>query len=332
MLGGLIKDIFKWLYYFPFRLLVRNIPFGWTYLLGKYAGMIFYYAASSKRRALEAELERISGRSGADRTFIIKKTFINKVRTEFESLFYPDLNKGNIGRLVECEGLSNLDTALKKGKGAMLLFGHFGANQMVMPAIGYRGYSMCQMSAPPTVWEDKMPDRKFSRISRRGLEIRWKNELSLPVKHINVFGSVKEAFMCLKRNEVLGIAMDGGGGKKHVTTDFCGRKALFATGAIEIAMKTDCAVLPAFVIRRPNGTNLLIIEPEMPIRPDGKSQAAIEENISFFAKRLEEYVYKYPCHYIDFLALRSFTERNGESPFILDDTAEHEREIGASVK
>lgn len=324
MVKEVIKDIFRWLYFFPFRFIVGSIPFKWTYVLGKYAGIISYYVPSGKRRALEDELDKIFPDIGrGDRALEVKKSFINKMQTEFESLFYPDLNKGNIEGLVGCEGIPNLDKALKDGKGVMLLFAHFGANQMVMPAIGYRGYTMSQMSAPSTVWEEKMPNRKFSRIAKLGLEIRWKHEQSLPVKHINIFGSMKEAFLCLKRNEILGIAMDGGGGDKRVSVDFLGKRAFFATGAIGVAMRTNCAVLPTFMIRNSDGTNRMIIEPQMKMKSLDESPAAIEENTAAFVKRLEEYVRRYPCHYLNFLALRTYMEMQGDLPFMVNKNLEN---------
>ncbi len=83
---------------------------------------------------------------------------------------------------------------------------------MVMPAIGYYGYPMGQLSAPATVWTDVMPNRRFSAMEMRAMHIRWKQELSLPVEHINIFGSLKRAFVCLKKNHVLGVAIDGGWG------------------------------------------------------------------------------------------------------------------------
>ncbi|MEK7774187.1 MAG: lysophospholipid acyltransferase family protein, partial [Deltaproteobacteria bacterium] len=177
--------------------------------------------------------------------------------------------------------------------------------------IGYRGYSMSQVSAPPTVWGEKLPGKKGA-MWKRGLEIRWKHELSLPVKHINVFGTMKEVFLCLKRNEVLGIAMDGGGGKKRVATDFLGRRAFFSTGAMEIAERTRCAVLPTFIVRGGGGGHRLIIEPPMEI---STGEDSVERNTAAFVRRLDEYVRRHPCHYLGFLAFRRFMEENGDEPF-----------------
>ena len=237
-------------------------------------------------------------------------------QNELEMFLYAKLNSSLIKNMVVCEGLSYINESLKQGKGVMLLFAHFGANQMIMPAIGYRGYKMSQMSAPPTVWVEKLHDKKFSPMGKRALDIRWEQELSLPVTHINIFSSLKEVFACLKRNEILGIAIDGGGGKSRVAVNFLGGKALFSTGAIEIAMRTGCVVLPIFMIKGRDGRHRMIIETPLEIIKE-RHEDAVEKNVTVFVKRLEEYVVRYPCHYLNFLALRSFMEGVDGLPFLI---------------
>jgi KDO2-lipid IV(A) lauroyltransferase len=207
----------------------------------------------------------------------------------------------------------------------MLLFAHFGANQMVMPAVGYRGYKMSQLSAPATVWT-KILGKEQNLIERKTMEIKWRCELSLPVRHINIFGSLKEAFLCLRRNEILGVAIDGGGGKERAAVEFLGKTALFSTGSAEIALRTGCNVLPTFVIRNSKGYNTMIIEKPIPhpgSKPDTKidrrdRERAIAELIRAFVERLEPYVLRYPCHYLDFLSLRTFMAGLGDPEFFVE--------------
>ncbi len=314
----LLKDVFIWFYWYPFRVLVQMLPLKAVYFIGDIGG-VFLYGISKKRRELLRRVIPLVIKDDKPDPRIFKTVAKRALRlfckNEMELFLYPKLNSSGIKNMIRLEGSNYLEHALKKGKGVMLFFAHFGANQMVMPSIGYRGYKMNQMSAPSTVWKEKLPNKKFTRMSEKGLELRWTFELSLPVKHINIFGSMKKAFMCLKRNEVLGIAMDGGGGSKRVPVDFLGKKALFSTGAIEIAMRTGCGVLPTFIVRGKGGRQTMIIEPPLSIMTGCDN--AVEFNTSAFVKRLEEYIYRYPCHYLNFLALRTFMEEQGDSPFFV---------------
>lgn len=310
----MLKDILHWLYWYPFRFFIQAIPVSYLYGMGRIGGIVLSHLLTRKRRLFEEELNKIPTRSFSK---VTQKAFVEVLRSELEVLIFPKLNPENIESIVKVSGLETLDKALTQGRGVMLLFAHFGANQMIMPAIGHRGYKMSQLSAPPMVWVEKLPGKKFTPMGRKALELRWLQELSLPVRHINIFGSLKDAFLCLKRNEILGIAIDGGGGKDRVEVGFLGRKALFSTGAIEIAMRTGCVVLPVFMVRDKEGFNTMRIEKPLQLAAGRDSSAAVTENIGLFVRRLEEYVLKYPDQYLNFIALRQFMAELGDTPFFI---------------
>ena len=311
------KDIGLWLYWYPFRHLIMRLPPGAAYPLGRLAGRLLYALAGGRRRRLEEALPLVSATDDPRRRReIVRSAFILLCQTELEVLRYPRLNPATMATLVACRGLDLLDAALAGGKGVLLMFAHFGANQMIMPALGHRGYRMCQLSAPPTVWANLLPGKQFSALGKKALEIRWRHEQSLPVKHINVFGSLKEAFRCLERNEILGVAVDGGGGKTRVAVDFLGRTALLSTGAMEIAQRVGCPVLPAFMIRDSRGRQTLIVEPPLALDAGGGQEAA-RRNLARFMERFEPYVVQYPEHYLNFVGLRQFMAERGDTPLFL---------------
>lgn len=311
-----VKDILLRLYWHPFKRVIQKMPVSHVYFAGRSLGAFIYQAARDKRRRLEQELALIPSRKTGDDEDrkAVQEAFTILMCNEIEVLLFPVLSKDNISSYVICSGLANLDQALSCGKGAMLLFAHFGANQMIMPAIGYRGYKMSQLSAPATVWKEKMPDRRFSKAEEHAMKERRRHEESLPVQHINIFGSVKEAFLCLKRNEILGLAIDGGGGGERIPVRFLGREALFSIGAADIASRTGCAILPTFMVRNKNGRNTLIIEASFHADQGGNINAMRTRTTQRFAQRLEEYVIQYPSHYINFLALRHLMAQKGDTP------------------
>lgn len=315
------KDILRWLYWYPFRLFIQVFPPGVVYFIGRCAGNILYSLARRRKKLIEGVLPFVINKNTGvqKQKEVIKRAFIISCQNELEVLLYPRLTPSIAQSLVKCEGLEYLNEALEKRKGVILLFAHFGANQMIMPAIGYRGYKMNQISAPATVWKEKLPNKKFTPMGEKALEIRWKHERSLPVKHINVFGSFKDAFLCLKRNEIIGIAIDGGGGKDRIDVDFLGRKALFSIGAIKIAMRTGCTVLPTFMVRDKKGYNIMIIEPPLKIIKGENEIDTIQKNLAYFVKLLEWYVLRYPYNYLNFLALRQFMSEKGDIPFFITE-------------
>lgn len=311
-----LGDVSKWLYWYPVRHVVMRLPPGAVFRLGRLAGSVLCAIASGRRRHFQEVLPLVCGTADRKRQGeIIREAFVMLCQSEFEMLRYPVLNPAVIEATVACKGLEHLDASLAGGKGAMLMFAHFGSNQMIMPALGYRRYAMSQLSAPSSKWLEVVPDRKYSAIEKKGFEIREANEKSLPVKHINVFGSLKEAFASIKRNEILGVAIDGGGGKTRVTIPFLGKKALFSTGAMEIALRTGCPVHPTFIIRSRQGPQTLIVEPALDTGTPGDPDAT-RRAMTLFVERLERYVYTYPEHYVNYLALRHYMAAQGDTPFL----------------
>lgn len=313
------KDMLLWSYWYPFRRLIQGLAPSRAYCIAGMMGNLLYCLAANKRKSFENELYDIVGRTLdlLQTRMIVRRAFIHWCRSEVEMLLYSKMNPTNIAMFVEILGSEHLDRALSAGKGVMLLFSHFGANQMIMPAMGHNGYVMSQLSAPATVWTEMLSGRKFSRMENRALEMRWRQESFLPVTHINIFGSLKAAFTCLKKNEILGVAIDGGGGQKRVMVDFLGKHALFSTGAMEIAARTNCKVLPTFMVRSIQGQSRMIIEAPMEIRHTDRDDF-VGVHTQAFATRLESYVRKYPCHYLQFLSLRTFMESVDGIPFLME--------------
>jgi len=314
-----MKDLILWVYWNPFKLFIQKMAPGHVYMIARALAVLLYHFFPEKGRRLSQEANFILRSEGnsPDNKRVVQDAFRVFMYNELEVLLFPVLNENNILSFVTCFGLENLDNALSQKKGAMLLFAHFGANQMVMPAIGYRGYKICQLSAPATVWKEVIPDRKCSRMEVRAMQRRWEHELSLPVTHINIFGSLRKAFLCLKQNHVLGVAIDGGWGKERTVISFLGKEALFPLGSVDIARRTGCPVLPTFMLRDKSGVNRMIIEPPLRMDESGAADKVILKAVQDFVNRLEMYVNNYPSHYVNFLALRRFMASKGDIPLFL---------------
>lgn len=302
MIRRLAKDVLIWFLWCPVRHVVSIMPLFLIHSFGRILGRISFTLSRGKRRLMVEELGRIAGEGGEDLR-IVREAFVLHIMNELEVFLYPRLNRKVVERMTGIEGIGNLDAALEKGSGAILLIAHFGQNQMIMPAFGYRGYRMNQISASPVVWKDIMGEAATPMMAR-SFEIRWRLESSLPVRYIDVFEFLRPAFRCLKRNEVLGLAIDGGGGRRKVPFDFLGRKALFSLEPVALAMKTGAAVLPTFVLRERGGRHRIVVHEPMRLRDSGDKEADLRANTQAFIDILDGYVRRYPEHYINFIVFR----------------------------
>nr|WP_249115111.1 lysophospholipid acyltransferase family protein [Desulfolutivibrio sulfodismutans] len=320
----LIKDLLFWLLWNPARWTLLRLPLPVVLTGGRVLGSVLALAPTGARAAMERAAKAVLGPDAPCQEIrtAARRGIFNLVMNETEALLFPRMTPQSLPRFIGIEGLERLDEAVAQGRGVVLLVAHFGANQMVMAAIGHSGRRICQISAPAMVLDEKMPGRR-SHLFRAALATRWTHEQSLPVTHINVFGPLTNALHCLRTGGILAVAVDGGHGANPTPAPFLGRTARFNTGALELAVHTGSPVLPVFVIRGRNGRNTLVIGP--PLICDGPEdmprKAAAEAALGAYVPVLERYVRQHPDHYLRFLAFRELMAAAGEEPFFAPEPA-----------
>jgi len=308
----LVKDLGGLFLYYPGQALMGKVPRAGLRATARVgAGVVRRLGHDDMRD----ELRRIYAGREMPRSedSILADAYRLTMFNELEVLRYPDLDPRTIGDTCVVEGREHLDAARAQGKGAIVLIGHFGANQMIMPALGHMGYPMNQLSAPPPVWAEILRETRTTPLWRKILARRWELEKRLPVTHINVFRFLRPAFECLGRNEVLGLAFDGGGGKKWVEVDFLGRRANLSVQPAQIWKKTGAALLPTYVIRAPGeARHRVVITEALPW------QGTVERSLQAFVDRFQAWVWQHPEQYLHFLAMRRRVRATDVIPLFQD--------------
>ena len=316
----LLKDLGGLALYYPGVYLAERTP---RRLLGPLAslGGDLVRAATADPAVAEDELRRLFGdqplpRPAAD---LLRAAYRAALFHELEVLRYGALGPHNIHEVCQIEGRPHLDAALARGKGVILLIGHYGANQLIMPALGHQGYPMNQLSAPPTVWADILRETRTTPLWEKVLARRWALEQRLPVRHINVFQFLRPAFDCLRRNEILGLAFDGGGGTSATPVRFLARTAHVSVQPAHLWKKTGATLLPAVVYRPPGAArHTLSIEEPLPYTPRADKQDEQQANMQAIVDRFAPHVAARPDHYLQFLLLRRRVRATDERPFFTD--------------
>jgi KDO2-lipid IV(A) lauroyltransferase len=318
-----IKDLLIWIWWHPFKALLQRLPVRAAYGAGRAIARTTALLPLPLARDMERAAIPALG-AGADpalRRTAAREGMFCFLMNEIETLLFPCLDAEDMDFAAPVKGLALLDQALADGKGTILLLSHFGANQMVMPALGFRGYRLNQVSAPATTLNDRLPEDRPGWV-RRTRVLRWEHERTLPVTHINGLGNLAAALDCLRRGEVLAIAGDGGHSSAPVRVPFLGREAHFPAGAMLLARRTGSPVLPVFVLREASGRNIVIIEPPLETlhTPAPSKEAAAEAGVREFAARLEQRVRAHPGHYLRHLAFREHMAQVDAVPFWADGT------------
>jgi KDO2-lipid IV(A) lauroyltransferase len=294
----LVKDLGGLALYYPGQALINRVPRATLDGIARVGGDVVRRLGDAEMRD---ELRRIYAGRALPRPEdeILRDAYRLTLFNELEVLRYPYLDRTTIAATCVVEGREHLDRARQAGKGAIVMIAHFGANQMIMPALGHVGYPMSQLSAPPPVWAEILRESRTTPLWERVLERRWALEKRLPVQHINVFRFLRPAFECLARNEVLGLAFDGGGGRKWVTVDFLARRANLSLQPAQIWKKSGAVLLPTFVVRRPGEALHRVVIGE-PLDWQGTPQASLQA----LAALVERQVWAMPEQYLHFLQMR----------------------------
>jgi len=180
---------------------------------------------------------------------------------------------------VYLEGKENLDGALRKGKGVILVSAHLGNFPLMLAKLSLEGYKVGGIMRP---MRNQLVEKVFNE---KRVKLNIKTIYSIP-RNTCVYNSISS----LRDNELLFIPLDQNFGTGGVFVDFFGRKAATATGPVVLARRTGAAILPCFIIRQKDDTHRVIFEQPLLLEEKETEQASIVHNIQKITAIIESYI------------------------------------------
>lgn len=161
------------------------------------------------------------------------------------------VTRAEVDRMVQVEHPEHLDGAWGCGRGLIVVTAHLGNWELggaVLHALGYPVNAVV------------LPDR-MARLERLLDEQREQRGVRvLPLGH-----SALSLVKCLKRGELVALLADRDFTRHHAVMEFFGSPVRLPVGAAWLAERTGAPILPAFLLRREDGTFQLRLHP--PIHP-----------------------------------------------------------------
>jgi KDO2-lipid IV(A) lauroyltransferase len=280
---------------------------GWVSLpgLAEFAARCIAFAAdklsrTKRRRAEENLSQAFEGEwDEHERRRIIHEAFYTFWRDAFWWL--PHGGESARVKGVRILGTEHLESALRKGKGVILLGSNsFGGRALAQRILHQMGLSVHQVHSEDhlggfanhggsTTWlRGHIVRRFFEDCEKRlGAEILYLTTDSLS------FGRV--LLRRLKQNSIICISGDGKIGQKLIPLRFLGQVDVFPTGVFSLARLSGAAVLPLFCIPESDGTIRLIIE--SPVLTEENGAGSSEKVVARYVGLLESYIRKHPDKY-----------------------------------
>ncbi len=246
--------------------------------------MLGYILVRKKRKIA---LESLTIAFGQEKTQeqikeIAKECFVYMAKSGVEIIYLLD-NLRFLKERVQIIGRDNLDAALAKGKGIVLISAHFGNFPIMLAHLGREGYKVSAIMRP--MRNERIEKLFVSKRSRFNIKTIY----SQPRK-----ACIETTIKTLRNNELIFVLLDQNFGTGGVFVDFFGKKAATAIGPLVLARRTDAAIVPCFIIRQKDDTHKIIIEPELLLEEKADYQETLVFNIQRLTNIIEEYVRRYP--------------------------------------
>lgn len=264
--------------------LARTFP-RWTYgFSDRLALLCFGIFAGFRRRsmrnieiALGATLDR------AAITKIARRSLQNFFRASVEAASFIRARDEEYCARIGVEGLDNLRAALAKQKGALVLSAHLGNFFLAGSRLAVAGF-------PTYVLVNQPRDGRFAQLmDDYRLQVRQNTIHARPRRQ-----ALQELSRVLRDNQVAMIIADEYRREHGIAVPLFGRIVNARRGPVTLALRTGAAIVPACVIRQPDNSLKLVIEPELELERSGRGKAEIRENAIRLTQWLERTVRQYP--------------------------------------
>jgi len=310
----LIAEVGLWFIWVPFRRILCHLPLQLNYFIAHLFSRLAYLVLKRRREIVMEEITNLFGERIGEKEIqkIVKKSFDIFCKRQVENFLLGDLTKDKMDEMLSVEGIDNLEVALQKEKGVILLLSHFGSFLLPLPFLGNKEYNVIQVVGKPLVEGRDPIHKKLFERKKRELD-------KLPVQFIVTDRYLGPIIRTLKNNGIVVIAFDGRTGNKWIPVRLFNRTAQFSPGPFNLAIKTGATILPTFVVRERNNKHKIIFEPAMKLEVTDDKEETLKINTIKYAKIFERYILKYPCHFAMILySIRNEAEKGLNRPLFVN--------------
>jgi Kdo2-lipid IVA lauroyltransferase/acyltransferase len=275
-----ITTLFKVVSFFTYFL-----PLNFSLFFGRRLGDLVYLIDRKHRAIAYANIRRTVGdkldwRSCAR---ITRKSYQAFCQNLIEMPIIPRINKQYLQKYIQIEHKEYGYQAFDRGKGVIFLIVHEGNWEL----------SNIIMANLDVAFVLFVRDQGFPRLNA----LLNKYRLAQGAKIMHKDASLRQLIEVLKSNQSVGMTTDQGG-KIGLGVDFFGKDASMSTGAVKLALKYDCAIIPIFYTRVKGPYSKVILDQVFTVTHSADPEKDLKDNLQRLMGIYEKYLRRYPHEYL----------------------------------
>ncbi len=272
-------------YYAIFHL-ARYLPVRICHWIGKVVVLAIYAFSRNDRKGLSFNLSIVLNRSKDDP--VVRKTvrqiFLNYGQYMADFFLIPQLPSHKVKAFFAAiEGEDVLQKALANGRGAILLLAHLGNWE-----IG--GNMLRAMNYPIAI-----AAMAHNTTATNVLVNRLRYDKGIKIFHVDrsLFSGI-DILHYLRNNGIVAISGDKDFFNNGRPVTYFGKTVSFPLGPVVMAMNSGADLIPAFVLKQPDGKYFGVLEEAIPLDLEGDRYEVIDKNLAKTARVFEKYIRAYP--------------------------------------
>ncbi|ORU00938.1 Lipid A biosynthesis lauroyl acyltransferase [Anaerovibrio sp. JC8] len=262
-------------------------PYSWLMAAGKGLGILYYKLIKKQRNLAIKQMRESLKVSQEEAEKLVRESFINMGRNFFEVLYMPALNKENFKKHIEIDHLERMEAALAEKHGVVVLTGHVGNWEWLSAAFTMNDMPVSAIAKP-------QPNMDYTNAL---------NDLRATID-VEIFSrgtsELLAAAKALKKGRILGFLADQDAGPGGAFIEFLGKTASTPMGAAVFAKKFNSPILPAFILRQPDGHHKVVIGEVLRYEDTGDSDKDLFDLTYKMTKILEKIIIENPTQWLWF--------------------------------
>jgi len=285
MKQNLIADYLSCILFKAVSLFTFLLPLNVSLFLGRRLGELIYFFDPKHRATAYANIRKAVT---PNNDFQLASNITRRAYQAFgqnliEISLIPRINKRYLEKYIHIENRHFIEEAFKRGKGVIFLATHEGSWELSNIICANLGFPFMLF----------VREQGFPRLNALLNSYRVKQGARLILKQTGP----RQLIEALNSNQSVGLTADQGG-KNGQIIKFFGKSASMSTGAVKLALKYDCSIIPVFYTRVKGPYTKVILDQVYTVTRTGNPQKDLRDNLQRLVNIYEKYIRQYPHEYL----------------------------------